>query len=48
MTLVKYGKATVFTDDSMSEANKKRLTKKIIRFLLAEILADVQDFPVAC
>ena len=49
MTLVKYGKATVFTDDAMSVANKKRLTKKIVRSLLAGILADVsQEMPVAC
>ena len=49
MDLVKYSKTTVFADDSMSVANKKRLTKKIVRLLLSRILVDVPlEHPVAC
>lgn len=49
MNLVKYGKMTIFTDDTMSVANKKRLTKKIVRLLLSRILVDLPvDSLVAC
>ena len=49
MNLVKYSKTTVFADESMSMANKKRLTKKIVRLLLSRIFVDLPwESPVAC
>lgn len=49
MNLVKYGKTTVFTDQTMSVANKKRFTKKIVRLLLTRcVVALPLELPVAC
>lgn len=49
MNLVKYGKLTIFTDDTMSVANKKRFTKKIVRLLLTRcVVALPLELPVAC
>ena len=49
MSLVKYSKATVFADDTMSVANRKRLTKKIVRLLLSRAFVDLPlQYPVAC